>query len=188
MIYSDRDIANEISLGNIKIDPFERKNIQPASLDVRLADSFLEYPDWRYGQGDPPITDPTTGVKMIPITTSEYILDTGGFVLGVTREKITLSSGIFGRMEGKSSLGRLGLAVHITAGFIDPGFSGYLTLELFNASPFPILLRAGMLIAQISFESTRHPCNRPYDGRYKDAGEKCEPTASRIHLNTGLEK
>lgn len=184
MIWSDRDINNELALGHLIIEPFNKEQVQPASYDVRLGDQFKYFAGPNTEIIDPgnPIVMLGGGIKY----QGGFVLESLDFCLAVTQEKITLNSGTVGRIEGKSSLGRLGLAVHITAGFIDPGFSGHLTLEMFNASPRPIRLYAGMFIAQISFESMRTKCDKPYSGRYTDAAEKCEPTASRVNLKVGI--
>jgi len=184
-IWSDRDIENEITCKRLIIEPFHREQVQPASYDVRLGDQVLIFDPFFV---TPLETDTRKPVRMQTGEISQFgwVIEPQEFLLAVTQEKITLNAATVGRIEGKSSLGRLGLSVHVTAGFIDPGFSGYLTLEMFNASPRPIRLYAGMFIAQISFENTRSICNKPYNGRYKDAGDKCEPTASRVNQRTEL--
>lgn len=167
--YSDRDIRRALATwgedlsGNpawLRIDPVDLDAIQPASVDLRLGSDFLRFPDW------PQIVDlADRKVDMESVSVGKdasYRLEPGGFVLGTTIERVTLGPKIVGKVEGKSSLGRIGLTAHVTAGFIDPGFNGQITLELFNASPNTILLRPGVFICQIAFFETAIAAERPY--------------------------
>jgi dCTP deaminase len=185
MIYSDLDIKRAIHQGLVGIEPFNEAAVQPASLDLRLGNVF-----WSF---KPPIDsctviDPTKDVKELMLKTESNVLllEPQTFALGVTKEKVTLSQGVVARVEGKSSLGRLGLIVHATAGFIDPGFSGYITLEMFNLTPYAIVLRADMWIAQLAFMALSGVCQKPYGkergSRYTDQ-DNPEPVTSRVHEN-----
>lgn len=185
MIWSDRDIASNTG---VIITPFEDLSVQPASYDVRLGNVFLRYPKrpwWKQVWLGPTRCTVTMPPAMDRIEANVIDLPPGGFLLGVTQERISLGSDVVGRVEGKSSLGRLGLSIHSTAGFIDPGFTGYVTLEMSNQSPNIIQLFAGMYIAQIAFENTKSVCLKPYGwlraSRYTDQFYP-EPVASRAHL------
>lgn len=146
------------------VQPFVPQNVQPASIDVSLHDEFLVFVP--HGEAfidlDSPV-DITRSVK-----TDRFVLHPGEFCLGVTYEAVNMPDDLVSRIEGKSSIGRLGLAVHVTAGFIDPGFRGRVTLEMVNLSRLPIILRPGKLIAQLSFDRMESPAQRPYTGRYQD--------------------
>lgn len=184
---SDRDIKQALFRGMIKIDPYVEANIQPASIDLTLDNTFKRIlcgPAW----GD--TTDPRKPLEyqeIGPLTEHEgYILASGDFVLGSTVERIELNGGVLGRLEGKSSLGRIGLTAHVTAGFFDPGFRGHATLELFNASPRAIVLWPGMKICQMSFALLRSYSQKPYG--HKDLGSKYQdqargPQGSEMHKN-----
>ena len=186
MIFSDHDIKQAIRLDEIRVEPYNEAAVQPASIDVRLGRVF-----WRFRKRGlrpvTPVIDPAEDIKhlMFRQDTPELEIQPQGLVLGVTLEKITLMDTVVARVEGKSSLGRMGLVVHATAGFIDPGFQGYITLEFFNMAPFPIKLRAGMWIAQLAFSPLVTRCDVAYGeergSRYTDAGLACEPTTSRVH-------
>jgi dCTP deaminase len=173
MMYSDSDILMALEAEDIEITPFDRKALQPASVDFTLAGSFKYFPV-KY---DPQMIDPALPPAMNSWT-GDWVLDPGEFVLGATREYLKIGESVVGFVHGKSSLGRLGLAVHITAGYIDPGFAGYLTLELSNVGPHPIILRAGMPICQIAFAATDTPCLRPYKGKYTNQNTP-EPVGAR---------
>lgn len=157
----------------IVIDPFNQDNIQPASVDLRLGSDFKWFPGHRQY-----VDMRDRKVEMVSKSASDpswdplkmegdvhFALKPGGFVLGTTLERIELGPKIVGKVEGKSSLGRIGLTAHITAGFIDPGFNGQITLELFNASPNTILLRPGLPICQIAFFECITTCDRPYGSK-----------------------
>lgn len=167
MVLSDGSIEKAIEDGKIVIDPFDRKLLQPASVDLRLGPDFMT---WLAGAGNP-IIDPTgmsadASVNYERVVCSQtrpfFYLYPNQFVLGTTLERVKLPDDIIAKLEGKSSLGRIGLLVHITAGYIDPGFEGQITLELLNVTNRPIKLTPGMRIAQLSFEMLDAPCKRPY--------------------------
>ena len=140
MLLSDRDIAAEIEAGRVKVEPFEPKMIQPSSVDVRLDRFFRVFENHKYSVIDPSV-EQSELTREVAVTPDEhFILHPGEFVLASTYEVITLPDDIAGRLEGKSSLGRLGLLTHSTAGFIDPGFSGHITLELSNVANLPVKL------------------------------------------------
>ncbi|MYF27148.1 MAG: dCTP deaminase, partial [Acidimicrobiia bacterium] len=140
MILSDRDIKAAIEEGRIEIDPFESANIQPSSVDLRVDNIFRVFENHLYPFIDPRTAQPDlTQERSVP-TDGRFILHPGKFVLGATSERIRLADDIVARLEGKSSLGRIGLLIHSTAGFVDPGFNGYLTLELANVANLPIAI------------------------------------------------
>ena len=185
MLLSDRDIRSHIEDGRVRLDPFDPDAVQPASVDVRLDRSFRLFDNHRYDVIDPSEDQPdlTRLVEMDP--DEPLVLHPGEFVLGATYERVTLADGVAARLEGKSSLGRLGLLTHSTAGFIDPGFTGHVTLELSNTATMPIRLWPGMKIGQLCFFTLSTPADKPYgqgaDGsRYQ--GQR-GPTASRSHKN-----
>ncbi len=185
VVLSDRTIREEIESGRIVIDPFESSNVQPSSIDVRVDRQFRVFHNARYPYIDvrQPMDDLT---ELVEISDDEpFILHPGEFVLGQTLERVTLPDDLVARLEGKSSLGRLGLLIHSTAGFVDSGFSGNLTLELSNVANLPITIYYGMPIGQISFMRMDGPVERPYGSG--EAGSKyqgqAEPTPSRFYLN-----
>ena len=161
MTLSDQDIMHYRSIGKIVIDPWEQENLQPASVDVRLG-PVLGIPIMR-GKVETRVIDPRVSqlLQQVPLDET-YTLEVGQFILGHTLERVEVSEVMAARIEGKSSLGRLGLTVHSTAGFIDPGFRGFLTLEIKNNSTWPIILYEAMPIAQISFYLLNSPAVRPY--------------------------
>ena len=183
MVLSDRDIRKAIQDGRIYIDPYEDALVQPASIDLRLGSKFLIFK-----RTQQPLIDPRQSVdhftEKIEIDEAvPFMLHPGEFALGVTLEEIHLPADIVGRLDGKSSLGRLGLVVHSTAGFVDPGWKGRLTLELSNVNNLPVTLYRGMKIGQISFTRLTGPAERPYGSpelgsKYQD---QKEPTASRVY-------
>jgi dCTP deaminase len=185
VVLSDRTIRAEIDAGRIVIEPFEADLIQPSSIDVRVDSRFRVFHNARYPFIDvrQPMDDLT---ELVEVGEGEpFILHPGEFVLGQTLEQVTLPDDVVARLEGKSSLGRLGLLIHSTAGFVDAGFSGNLTLELSNVANLPITIYQGMPIGQISFMRMDGPVERPYGSREtksKYQGQ-AEPTPSRFHLN-----
>jgi len=185
MLLSDRDIAAEIDAGRVKVEPFEPKMIQPSSVDVRLDRFFRVFENHRYSVIDPSI-EQSELTREVAVTGGEhFILHPGEFVLASTYEVITLPDDIAGRLEGKSSLGRLGLLTHSTAGFIDPGFSGHITLELSNVANLPVKLFPGMKIGQLCLIRLSSPAQHPYGSavygsRYQ--GQR-GPTPSKSWLN-----
>jgi dCTP deaminase len=185
MLLSDRDIAAEIKSGRVKVEPFDAKMIQPSSVDVRLDRFFRVFENHKYEVIDPSIEQPDLTREVSVAPNDHFILHPGEFVLASTYEVITLPDEIAGRLEGKSSLGRLGLLTHSTAGFIDPGFSGHITLELSNVANLPVKLYPGMKIGQLCLiklsSSAEHPYGSAlYGSRYQ--GQR-GPTPSRSWLN-----
>jgi dCTP deaminase len=170
-VLADSQIKYEILKGRISIDPLDYDDIQPASVDLHLGTHFRMFDDRDYElhyEIDPYLTTPN-GIsipsvpKMIETHSQGPLrLRPGQFVLGHTIEHVKVSPTILGRLEGKSSLGRLGLAVHITAGFFDPGWDGIPTLEIVNFSPFPWVLRPGQPICQMAFDHMNGTVERPY--------------------------
>ncbi len=183
MIFSDRTIREQIAGGAILIDPYDPAMVQPSSVDIRCDAVFRVFENHKYPLIDPkaPQEDLTTSVEAHP--EEPFILHPGEFVLGSTLETIGLADDIVARLEGKSSLGRLGLLIHSTAGFIDPGFKGQVTLELSNVANLPIAIYPGMKIGQISFYRLSTPAEHPYGS--PEAGSKYQgqsgPTPSRVH-------
>ncbi len=185
MLLSDRDISSEISSGRVKVEPFDSKMIQPSSVDVRLDRFFRVFENHKYESIDPSLEQPDLTREIAVGPEEFFILHPGEFVLASTYEVVTLPDDIAGRLEGKSSLGRLGLLTHSTAGFIDPGFSGHITLELSNVANLPVKLYPGMKIGQLCLiklsSSAEHPYgSEKYGSRYQ--GQR-GPTASRSWKN-----
>ena len=185
MVLSDRTIRAELAAGRIAIEPHDPHLVQPSSVDVRVDRRFRVFHNARYPYIDvrQPMEELTELVE--PPGGEPFILHPGEFVLGQTLERLTLPDDLVARLEGKSSLGRLGLLIHSTAGFVDAGFSGKLTLELSNVANLPITIYEGMPIGQISFMRMDGPVERPYgsrDTRSKYQGQ-AEPTPSRYYLN-----
>lgn len=185
MLLSDRDIRSALADGRVDLDPHDPEMVQPSSVDVRLDRWFRLFDNHRYGLIDPSADQPelTRLVEVEPEDT--FVLHPGEFVLGSTYERVGLADDIAARLEGKSSLGRLGLLTHSTAGFIDPGFSGHVTLELSNVATLPIRLWPGMKIGQLCFFTLSSPAEHPYgaaryESRYQD---QRGPTASRSAQN-----
>ena len=185
VVLSDRTIRSEIESGRIAIEPFDPSLIQPSSIDVRVDKQFRVFHNSRHAFIDvrKPMEDLT---ELVTVEGDEpFILHPGEFVLGQTLERVTLPNDLVARLEGKSSLGRLGLLIHSTAGFVDAGFSGNLTLELSNVANLPITIYHRMPIGQLSFMRMDAPVERPYGSR--DTGSKYqgqgEPTPSRFYLN-----
>ncbi len=185
MLLSDRDLVAEIKTGTLRLDPFEPDLVQPSSIDVRLDRWFRVFNNHLYTDIDPAQRqDDLTSMVEVPDGTP-FVLHPGEFVLGSTLEVITFGDQLAGRLEGKSSLGRLGLLVHSTAGFIDPGFSGHVTLELSNVATLPIRLWPGMKVGQLCMFRLSSPAEHPYGSavygsRYQ--GQR-GPTASRSWQN-----
>ncbi|MDE2860393.1 MAG: dCTP deaminase [Chloroflexota bacterium] len=183
MVLSDRTIREELDGGRIIIDPLDPSCIQPASVDLHLDRRLLVFRNTRQPYIDVRRDMPDlTEVEEIP-EEGPFILHPGEFVLGSTLESVTLPGDIVARLEGKSSLGRLGLLIHSTAGYVDPGWSGHLTLELSNVANLPITLYYAMKIGQISFLRLTSEAENLYGSpalgsKYQG---QLEPTASRIH-------
>ena len=185
MLLSDRDIKSEIDKKRVVLEPCDLNMIQPSSVDVRLDRLFRTFENHKYAHIDPAENQPELTREVGVASNEAFILHPGEFVLGSTYEVITLPDDIAGRLEGKSSLGRLGLLTHSTAGFIDPGFSGHVTLELSNVANLPIKLWPGMKIGQLALFRLSSPADHPYGSavygsRYQ--GQR-GPTPSKAHLN-----
>ncbi|EQD87668.1 dCTP deaminase [Saccharopolyspora erythraea] len=185
MLLSDRDLRKELEDGRLELDPFDAAMIQPSSIDVRLDRYFRVFDNTKYTHIDPSQQqDELTSLREVP-DDEPFVLHPGEFVLGSTFELVGLPDDLAGRLEGKSSLGRLGLLTHSTAGFIDPGFSGHITLELSNVANLPITLWPGMKIGQLCLFRLSSPADHPYGT--KQAGSRYQgqrgPTPSRAYLN-----
>ncbi|HWC13516.1 MAG TPA: dCTP deaminase [Actinomycetota bacterium] len=185
MILSDRDIRAAIAAGRIGIEPFDEADVQPSSVDLHVDRFFRTFHNARHPFIDVkmPMEDLT---EVVEVKEEEaFILHPGEFVLGSTMEYVKLPDHLVARLEGKSSLGRLGLLIHSTAGYVDPGFEGHLTLELSNVANLPITIYPNMKIGQISFFQLTSPAQNPYGSRA--VGSKYQgqrgPTPSRYHVN-----
>ena len=188
MLLSDRDIRAELDSGRVGLEPYDPAMIQPSSVDVRLDRFFRLFDNHKYPFIDPAEDQPELTRLVETSPDSPFILHPGEFVLGSTYETVTLPDDLAARLEGKSSLGRLGLLTHSTAGFVDPGFSGHVTLELSNVATLPIKLWPGMKIGQLCFIRTSSPVENPYgSGAYGNRylGQR-GPTASRSFQNFHL--
>ena len=188
MLLSDRDIRAELDAGRVKLDPYDPAMIQPSSIDVRIDRYFRLFDNHKYPYIDPR-EDQSDLTRLIEVDPDQpFILHPGEFVLGATYEQVTLPDDLAARLEGKSSLGRLGLLTHSTAGFIDPGFSGHVTLELSNMATLPIKLWPGMKIGQLCFFKLSSASEKPYgsaDYKSRYLGQR-GPTASRSFMNFHL--
>ena len=185
MLLSDRDIRAEVNQSRIVLEPWDESMVQPSSVDVRLDRFFRLFDNHKYPHIDPAEDQPDL-TRLVEVAADEaFVRHPGEFVLGSTFETVTLADDIAARLEGKSSLGRLGLLTHSTAGFIDPGFSGHVTLELSNVATLPITLWPGMKIGQLCFFRLSSPAEHPYgSSRYgsRYQGQR-GPTASRSATN-----
>jgi dCTP deaminase len=185
VLLSDRDIRAEIDGERVRLQPYDEAMVQPSSIDVRLDKFFRLFDNHKYPFIDPAEEQPDL-THLIEVARDEpFILHPGEFVLGSTFEVVTLPDDLAARLEGKSSLGRLGLLTHSTAGFVDPGFSGHVTLELSNVATLPIKLWPGMKVGQLCFIRLSSPTENPYGSakygsRYQ--GQR-GPTASRSFQN-----
>ena len=185
VLLSDRDIKAEIDGGRVRLEPYDEVMVQPSSIDVRLDKFFRLFDNHKYPFIDPAEDQPDL-TRLIEVERDEpFILHPGEFVLGSSFEVVTLPDDLAARLEGKSSLGRLGLVTHSTAGFVDPGFSGHVTLELSNVATLPIKLWPGMKVGQLCFFRLSSPAEHPYGSakygsRYQ--GQR-GPTASRSFQN-----
>jgi len=185
VLLSDRDIRKEIESGRVGLDPFDPAMVQPSSVDVRLDRYFRVFENHKYPHIDPAEEQPDLTRLVEPDGADPFVLHPGEFVLASTYEVVTLPDDVAMRLEGKSSLGRLGLLTHSTAGFIDPGFRGHVTLELSNVATLPIKLWPGMKIGQLCLFRLSSPAEHPYGStasgsRYQD---QRGPTASRSWRN-----
>lgn len=183
MVLSDHDIKQGIKNGKIIIDPLDSADIQPSSVDLHLDHRFQVFHNSRYAFID--VRKPMDDLMdLVEISDDQpFILHPGEFVLGSTIENITLSNDIVARLEGKSSLGRLGLLIHSTAGYVDPGWQGRLTLELSNVANLPITLYQGMKIGQLSFLELSSPAENPYGSKAVGSRYRGQdgPTPSRFY-------
>lgn len=188
MYLSDRDIIQRLEQGDLVIEPLDdpELQIQPASVDLRLGDSFrrwIEYPNHPFDTARPNL-DHETSHTFLGRKDQAFTLQPGEFVLATTIERVELPNDLLARVEGRSSIGRLGITVHVTAGFIDPGFRGRITLEMANLNHSPVKLYAGMRICQLSICQLSSPCLRPYGRRpgskYQDQDDV---VASRIGVD-----
>ena len=180
---SDFDIKNSIKNNEIEISPLIEEYIQPSSVDLRVGSDFRVFENHKYSHIDPKAQQDDLTTLVNSTVEEPFVLHPGEFVLGTTFEKVTLSNKVVARLEGKSSLGRIGLLILSTAGFVDPGFSGYLTLELSNVANLPIKIYPEMKIGQISFYYLNSPSESGYGS--KTYGSKYQgqegPTPSRNH-------
>ena len=185
MLLSDRDIRAQIQSGRIGLAPWDPAMVQPASVDVRLDRFFRIFENHRYDAIDPAAQQDELTRLVSPTGDDPFILHPGEFVLSATHESVTLPDDIAARLEGKSSLGRLGLLTHSTAGFIDPGFSGHVTQELSNMATLPIKLYPGMKIGQLCFFWLGSPAEHPYGSTATGSHYQGQrgPTPSRSYLN-----
>jgi dCTP deaminase len=185
VVLSDRTIKRLLAEGRIEIDPYDAALLQPSSVDVRVDRYFRVFHNARYPFID--VKEPQDDLTELVEVDGEtpFILHPGEFVLGSTLERIRLPDDLVGRLEGKSSLGRLGLLIHSTAGFIDPGWDGHVTLELSNVANLPITIYHGMKIGQLSFVQLSEPAETPYGAG--ELGSKYQgqagPTPSRYWQN-----
>ncbi|PWJ55843.1 dCTP deaminase [Quadrisphaera granulorum] len=188
MLLSDRDLVAEVDAGRVVLDPWDPAMVQPSSIDVRLDRYFRLFDNHKYAVIDPAQEQPEL-TRLVEVDKGEaFVLHPGEFVLASTYEAITVPDDLAVRVEGKSSTGRLGLVTHSTAGFVDPGFSGHITLELANVATLPIKLWPGMKIGQLCFFKLSSPAEHPYgSARYgsRYQGQR-GPTASRSYLNFHL--
>ena len=185
MLLSDRDIKAQVDAGRLRLEPYEPSLLQPSSIDVRLDRFFRVFNNHLYTHIDPSTRQDDLTAQVEVQDGEAFVLHPGEFVLASTLEVITLGDQLAGRLEGKSSLGRLGLLTHSTAGFIDPGFSGHVTLELSNVANLPIKLWPGMKIGQLCIFRLSSPAEHPYGSavygsRYQ--GQR-GPTPSRSSHN-----
>jgi dCTP deaminase len=182
-VLSDRDIRAALDAGTVSIRPYDPQDLQPSSVDLHLDHSFRVFRNNRYAFIDVRAPQPDLTELLTVAEDEAFILHPGEFVLGQTHEWVELPDDLVARLEGKSSLGRLGLLIHSTAGYVDPGWKGNLTLELSNVANLPIALYAGMRIGQISFFKMSSSVDRPYGS--PELGSKyqgqSEPTASAFH-------
>jgi len=179
-VLSDHDIAAAFASGRVKVDPYDAADLQPSSVDLHLDRSFRVFRNNRYPYIDVRSPQPDLTELMSVADEEPFVLHPGEFVLGQTIEWVELPNDLVARLEGKSSLGRLGLLIHSTAGYVDPGWKGKLTLELSNVANLPIALYFGMKIGQISFFEMSSPVDRPYGstGLGSKYQGQSEPTAS----------
>lgn len=185
MLLSDTDLEKAISSGRLGLTPFDEEMIQPASVDVRLDASFRVFEGHRYDCIDPSVEQPDL-TRLVEVADGDpFVLHPGEFVLASTYECVALDASLAARLEGKSSIGRLGLVTHSTAGFIDPGFEGHITLELSNLATLPIKLWPGMKIGQMAVFEMTSPAEHAYGATMRGSRYQGQrgPTASRSWKN-----
>jgi len=185
VLLSDRDIRAEIDAGRVVLDPWDPRMLQPSSIDVRMDKYFRLFDNHKYPYIDPAEEQPDL-TRLVEVAPGEpFILHPGEFVLGSILETVTLPDDVAARVEGKSSLGRLGLLTHATAGFVDPGFSGHVTLELSNVATLPIKLWPGMKVGQLCFFRLSSSVETPYGSDVYGSHYQGQrgPTASRSFKN-----
>ena len=185
MILSDGDLRAEIKSGRIIIEPFDESCVQPSSIDVKVSNLFRVFRNHTAGVIDVK-KDMTDLAELVEVPEDGvFMLHPGEFVLGSTLERVGVPNDLVARVEGKSSLGRLGLLIHSTAGFIDAGFDGHVTLELANVANLPITLYPGMKIGQVSFMKMTSPAEKPYGSGAKGSKYQGQrgPTPSRYFEN-----
>src|SRR5690349_20304910 len=185
MLLSDRDIRAEVDANRLVLDPWDADLVQPSSIDVRIDRYFRVFNNSQYTHIDPALQQDDLTSLVEPEGEAPFVLHPGEFVLGSTLEVITLPDDLAARLEGKSSLGRLGLLTHSTAGFIDPGFSGHITLELSNVANLPITLWPGMKVGQLCLFRLSSPAEHPYGSEIYGSRYQGQrgPTPSRSYLN-----
>ena len=185
MLLSDRDILASVEAGRLVVDPWDAELVQPSSVDVRLDRYFRVFNNSQYTHIDPSQQQDELTALVEPKGDDPFVLHPGEFVLGSTLEVVTLPDDLSGRLEGKSSLGRLGLLTHSTAGFIDPGFTGHITLELSNVANLPITLWPGMKIGQLCLFRLSSSALNPYGSSAAGSHYQGQrgPTPSRSYLN-----
>ena len=185
MLLSDKDIRAAIASGRVALDPYDPGMVQPSSVDVRIDRYFRVFENHRYPHIDPAVEQAELTRLVEPDGDEPFILHPGEFVLGSTYEVVSLPDDVSARLEGKSSLGRLGLLTHSTAGFIDAGFSGHVTLELSNVATLPIKLWPGMKIGQLCFFRLSSAAEAPYGSGAQGSRYQVQrgPTPSRSFQN-----
>jgi dCTP deaminase len=180
MVYSDRAIIKAIYEERLSIEPYLLGNLQPASYDLTL-DSLFRMPSIKVQRIDLANVQPDhTG--LFEVGEEGFVMEPGEFIIGCTREHVKLNPTLVARVEGKSSLGRLGLTIHVTAGFIDPGFSGQITLEMFNAAPWEIVIYPGMKVAQLAIQAVEGEVINPYGSAGNHYQDQRGPTESKYKL------
>jgi len=186
VLLSDRDIRAEVAEGRIRLEPWDPAMVQPSSVDVHLDRYFRLFDNHRYPYIDPAQEQPEL-TRLVEVGESDdsLVLHPGEFVLGSSLEILSIADDLAARVEGKSSLGRLGLLTHATAGFVDPGFSGHVTLELSNVATLPIVLYPGMKIGQLCFFRLTSTAENPYGSNVSGSHYQDQrgPTASRSWQN-----
>ncbi len=183
MILSDRDVKKAVKAGRLMIDPFDETCVQPSSYDLKFSEKVRVFDNHKAGEID--VRDRQDVSRVVKIEKEGFVLHPGEFILGSTVESFSFPRDLAGKLEGKSSLARLGLVIHATAGYVDPGFKGQLTFEMSNISRLPIRLYAEMKVAQICFVKMSSPVEIPYGDKRLGSKyfEQKGPTASKIYLD-----